>query len=50
MMGAMSPDDGKRVSLHGLSPEEALRALLAVDPADDPVGDDKDDAASEQRS
>lgn len=31
------PDPGERVSLHGLSPEEALRALLAVKPEDEPV-------------
>ncbi len=35
------PDD--RVSLHGLTPEEALRALLAVDPCAPPVASDDDD-------
>lgn len=28
--------DDERVSLHGLTPEEALRALLAVDPESPP--------------
>jgi hypothetical protein len=30
-------DPDERVSLHGLEPEEALRALLAVDPDAEPV-------------
>ena len=30
-------DRDERVSLHGLDPEEALRALLAVEPDDEPV-------------
>jgi hypothetical protein len=29
------PRADERASLHGLTPEEALRALLAVDPDDD---------------
>lgn len=32
-----------RVSLHGLDPEEALRALLAVNP-DDPPKAERDEA------
>lgn len=39
----MSGGDDGRVSLHGLTPEEALRALLAVNPDDDPVDDDQND-------
>lgn len=35
---APTPDDP--VSLHGLDPLEALRALLAVDPDSDPVEDE----------
>ena len=31
------------MSLHGLNPEEALRALLAVDPDSEPVEDDPED-------
>jgi hypothetical protein len=31
----------ERVSLHGLTPEEALRALLAVDPENVDDGDDE---------
>lgn len=46
-MGRMSPDGDQRVSLHGLDPEEALRALLAVDPDAPPV--DEDDRASDGR-
>lgn len=30
----------ERVSLHGLDPEEALRALLAVKPDDEPASRD----------
>lgn len=30
-------DRDERVSLHGLDPEEALRALLAVKPEDEPL-------------
>jgi hypothetical protein len=30
-------DDNERISLHGLDPEEALRALLKVDPGSQPV-------------
>jgi hypothetical protein len=30
------PRPEERASLHGLTPEEALRALLAVDPDDEP--------------
>ena len=30
-------DRDERVSLHGLDPEEALRALLAVKPDDEPA-------------
>lgn len=30
-------DRDERVSLHGLDPEEALRALLAVKPEDEPA-------------
>lgn len=33
------PRPDERASLHGLDPEEALRALLAVDP-DAPTGDE----------
>lgn len=39
------PRSEERVSLHGLTPEEALRALLAVDPDSPPVvvdGDEED--------
>ena len=32
-----------RLSLDGLDPEEALRALLAVDPEASPVEDDQDE-------
>ncbi|MDQ3690834.1 MAG: hypothetical protein M3406_12545 [Chloroflexota bacterium] len=32
-------DNANRVSLEGLDPEEALRALLAVDPESEPVDD-----------
>lgn len=39
-----SPDD--RVSLAPLDPEQALRALLAVDPDDEPVVDDEDESAT----
>ncbi len=38
-------DAKERVSLHGLTPEEALRALLAVDPDAPPVDDEHDDEA-----
>ena len=38
-----SPRDAERVSLEGLDPEEALQALLAVDPDSDPVADDEDE-------
>lgn len=39
------PHDDERVSLHGLTPDEALRALLSVDPDAPPVenGDETDD-------
>ncbi len=36
----------QRVSLHGLDPEEALRALLAVKPGDDAEGDKPGDDSS----
>lgn len=40
------PDDRDTpVSLHGLDPEEALRALLAVDPDSEPVEDEDEDEA-----
>ncbi|MEA2376220.1 MAG: hypothetical protein QOD13_127 [Thermoleophilaceae bacterium] len=32
--------DDERVSLHGVDPEEAIRALLAVDPDAEPVTED----------
>lgn len=35
------PDDG-RVSLAPLTPEQALRGLLAVDPESEPVSDQRD--------
>lgn len=35
-------DQDEAVSLHGLTPEEALRALLAVRPDDDAVDDPAD--------
>jgi hypothetical protein len=38
------PKPDESASLHGLDPEEALRALLAVDP-DEP--DDEDDEAQQ---
>ncbi|MBA2792500.1 MAG: hypothetical protein H0U32_00725 [Thermoleophilaceae bacterium] len=31
------PDDDERVSLDGLDPQQALKALLAVDPDAEPV-------------
>lgn len=31
------PDDDERVSLDGLDPQQALKALLAVDPYAEPV-------------
>lgn len=31
------PDDDERVSLEGLDPQQALRAILAVDPDAEPV-------------
>jgi hypothetical protein len=40
------PKDEAPVSLHGLTPEEALRALLAVKP-DDP-DDDADEGEAQQ--
>jgi hypothetical protein len=43
----MAPDD-KRVSLSGLDPMEALRALLAVDPDDPPQDHDHDDKAPDE--
>lgn len=42
-------DPDERVSLHGLDPEEALRALLAVNPDDEPVEDSKDDRGGDRR-
>jgi len=40
-IGTMSGrDDDQGVSLYGLDPEEALRALLAVDPDSPPVEPD----------
>lgn len=32
-------DSGERVSLQGIDPEDALRALLAIDPNSRPVED-----------
>lgn len=37
------PRGDDRASLHGLTPEEALRALLAVDPTAEPLDDENDD-------
>jgi hypothetical protein len=37
------PRADKRASLYGLDPEEALRALLAVDPDDEPEEDEESD-------
>ncbi len=37
------PRADERASLHGLTPEEALRALLAVDPDDEGEDDDADE-------
>lgn len=34
-------DDRERVSMHGVDPLDALRALLAVDPDAEPVDDDE---------
>lgn len=39
--------ESERVSLHGLTPEEALRALLAVNPDDDPVDDETAEASAD---
>jgi hypothetical protein len=35
--------EDERVSLEGLDPEEALKALLAVDPDAEPAGGDDDE-------
>lgn len=40
----MSPDRDERISLDGLHPEDALRALLAVDPDSEPVEEEDDEA------
>lgn len=37
----MREDEDKRVSMHGVDPVEALRALLKVDPKSSPVDDEK---------
>lgn len=42
--------DLDRVSLEGLDPEAALRALMAVDPDAPPVDDSQDEPASEPQS
>lgn len=49
MPSPRDPSRDERVSLHGLDPEEALRALLAVKPDDEPAEPDKkrDDRESE---
>lgn len=39
----MAERDDERVSLDGLDPEEALRALLKVDPDAEPVAEADDD-------
>jgi len=45
-------DSGERVSLDGLDPEAALRALLAIQPDDDGLADEHDgdeDAESDSK-
>lgn len=38
----MKPKPDERISLHGLTPEEVLRALLAVNPDDPPADEDEE--------
>lgn len=46
-MNSEKDRDEGRVSLEGLDPEAALRALMAVDPDSPPVDDDQDEPKSE---
>jgi hypothetical protein len=41
--------DDERVSLHGIDPEEALKALLAVDPESEPAEDEKEREPDEDK-
>lgn len=41
----MTENESERASLHGLTPEEALRALLAVDPSAPEADEPEDDEA-----
>lgn len=43
MTESQDEDAREAISLAPLTPEEALRALLAVDPEDEPVEDDSED-------
>jgi hypothetical protein len=40
--------DEERISLAGLDPEEALRALLKVNPASEPIETDEDEREPQQ--
>jgi hypothetical protein len=48
MPGKRNEDKDERVSLP-LDPETALRALLAVDPDDEPADDDQDGSDKQER-
>jgi hypothetical protein len=48
MPGKPNPDKDERVKIP-LDPETALRALLAVDPDDEPADDDRDDDGKQER-
>ena len=45
MSGKTNPDRDVKVKIP-LDPEEALRALLAVDPEDEPAGQDQDEESN----
>jgi hypothetical protein len=49
MPGKRNPERDERVKIP-LEPETALRALLAVDPEDEPADEDRDDKAESKQS